>query len=57
MVELLIIILLICVLFGGWRWRSGAMTPNDPLFFILLVVILLCLAGFLTPYPYRYRWF
>lgn len=57
MLELLLIILLILIIFGGARWRATGAMVGDALGVLLLIFIVLIVLSLLTPWPYHYRFF
>lgn len=57
MLELLILILLVLLIFGGFRYRAHGDIFADPIGIVLVVIIVLILISFVTPFPYYHRLF
>ena len=54
MLELLIILLVVFLVFGGARWRASGAVAGDALGIILLIVVVLIVLSLLTPWPYHH---
>lgn len=57
MLELLVLILLILLLFGGWRWRATGALVGDALGVIVLIFFIVIVISLLTPWPYHHAWY
>lgn len=57
MFDILLIVLIVLLLTGGgYGYRSGAVTYNNPFGIVLGVLLILLLIALLSPWPYPHRY-